>query len=417
VDAAQAVLGLHSDAGRADPYRYYAVLHEHGRAVRFAEPVAGYDAVVHGYEAVDQVLRDGTFHLMDAGYEDSQSTHWRDHQALRTLKDSIFYLNGPEHLRIRLLFNQAFTARRVNQLRPAIIRLTQAALDRVAEAGRDGAPVDFMAEFAFPLPSNIMGELIGVPEEDRNWYRPRARAIGEILDLDTITWRTMRNADRAATELTGYFAGLVDKRRDEPTDDLISGMLQNQAEWLDDPTLFANLITVFNAGFVTTTQLFGHTVALLLRRPEMLAALRADPALVAPYVEEILRFEPPVHFVIRVATVDSEVQGVEIPAGSRVLVLIGAANRDPVRFPGPDEFDPYRQSSPQIGFGAGAHYCLGAALTRVEGALAIPMLFDRFPDLALAGEPGTPKQLTLRGYDTLPVTVTPHSAGPDRSGR
>ncbi len=406
MDAAEAVLGLHSEEGRADPYRYYAVLHEHGQAVRFTTPVAGYDAVAHGYDAVDQVLRDGSFHLMDAGYEDSQSRHWRDHQALRTLKDSIFYLNGAEHLRIRSMFNQAFTARRVSLLRPAIVRLTTAALDRVAEAGRDGATVDFMGEFAFPLPSNIMGELIGVPEEDRNWYRPRARAIGEILDLDTITWRTMRAADQAATELTDYFSRLVDKRRDEPTDDLISGMLQTQSEWLDDPTLFANLITVFNAGFVTTTQLFGHTVALLLRRPEHLAALRADPGLVGPYVEEILRFEPPVHFVIRVSTVDSEIRGVEIPAGSRVLVLIGAANRDPVRFPRPDDFDPQRQTSPQIGFGAGAHYCLGAALTRVEGALAIPMLLDRFPDLTLAGEPGTPKQLTLRGYDTLPITVS-----------
>src|SRR5262249_8052427 len=136
---------------------------------------------------------------------------------------------------------------------------------------------------------------------------------------------------------------------------------------------FANLITVFNAGFVTTTHLFGHAVVLLLRRPGMLAALRADPALTAPYVEEILRLEPPTHFVVRVATVDSEVQGVEIPAGSRVLVLMGAANRDPVRFPQPDTFDPHRQASAQLTFGAGAHYCLGAALTRVEGGLAIPM--------------------------------------------
>ena len=406
MDATEAVSALCSAEGRADPHPYYAVLHRHGQAVRFAEPVAGYHAVVHGYEAVDHVLRDGSFHLMDAEYEDSQSRHWRTHPALRTLKDSIFYLNGPEHMRIRQLFNQAFTARRVNDLRPAIIRLTRAALDRVAEAGRDGAPVDFMAEFAFPLPSNIMGELIGVPEEDRNWYRPRARAIGEILDLDTITWRTMRAADQAATELTEYFAGLVDKRRHEPTGDLISGMLQNQAEWLDDPSLFANLITVFNAGFVTTTQLFAHAVVLLLRRPAMLAALRADPALIAPYIEEIMRFEPPTHFVVRVATVDSEVRGVEIPPGSRMLVLMGAANRDPVRFPQPDTFDPHRLASPQLGFGAGAHYCLGAALTRVEGALAVPMLFDRFPDLALAGDPGTPRQLTLRGYDTLPVTVS-----------
>ena len=124
-------------------------------------------------------------------------------------------------------------------------------------------------------------------------------------------------------------------------------MLQSQAQWLDDPSLFANLITVFNAGFVTTTQLFGHTVALLLRRPGAAwPRMRADPALVAPYVEEILRFEPPVHFVIRVSTVDSEVQGVEIPAGSRVLVLIGAANRDPVRFPRPDEFDPAPAGQP-----------------------------------------------------------------------
>jgi cytochrome P450 len=408
MDPASLIRALHTDEGRSNPYPWYARMHEAGPMFVFDEPVAGYDAIAHGFVAVDQVLRDPAFKLMDEEFEDSRSPRWRDHEALLTLKKSIFFMNGTAHDQIRRLFNKMFTARRVAALQPAITRITETALDRLSVLGGDGEVVDFMTEFAFPLPSNIMGELIGVPEEDRNWYRPRARAMGDILDLDTINFRTMRHADQSVTELNAFFTELTAKRRADPRDDLMSGLLQAQdddAAWLHDDVMFANLITIFNAGFVTTTHMFGHAVALLSKRPELLHAMLDDRSLVAPYVEEILRYEPPAQFVIRQATVTTDVAGVTVPAGSLVLVLIGAANRDPGRFPNPDEFDPMRPDNHPIAFGAGAHHCLGAALTRVEGALALPLLFERFPDIEIVGDLAPPTQFTLRGYDVMPVRL------------
>jgi cytochrome P450 len=169
--------------------------------------------------------------------------------------------------------------------------------------------------------------------------------------------------------------------------------------------LLANLIVLFNAGFVTTTHLLGNGLTLLLERPAELARLREDPALAPSFVEEILRCEGPLHFAVRWAAADTEVVGVPVPAGSRVVLLGAAANRDPKRFPDPDLFDPGRPDNQSLSFGAGPHYCLGAALARLEGVHGFTMLFERFPTIRLARPPGTPRQLTLRGYDELWVEL------------
>jgi len=399
---------LRSEEGRRDPFAFYAELHRHGPACRLDASVDGYDFVVHGYEAVERVLRDPVFRLLDSEYLDGTGVRWRDHPALRTLRDSLFFVNADTHRRMRGLFNQVFTARRVTALEPAIARLTNAALDRMAGLGSGGNSLDFMAEFAFPLPSDVMGELLGVPEEDRAWFRPRVLAIGAILELEGGTFRNIRAADAAATELRAYFADLVAKRRAEPREDLVSGLVSAQADnpdRLTDDELFSNLITVFNAGFVTTTHMFGNGLTLLLRRPDALARLRDRPEVVTSYIEEIIRYAPTTNFVVRYAYEDTDIMGLPVPAGSSVVVALGAANRDPHRFPDPDAFDPLRPDVKPLTFGSGPHYCLGAALTRAEGRLAFPMLFERFPDLALAADPGVPWHLDLRGYDTLQVTV------------
>ena len=394
---------LQSADRRRDPYAYYADLHERGAAARLDAARDGYDVIVYGYEAVDRLLKDPTFRLMDGEYMDGRgSGHWRDHTVLRILKDSVFFVNGAVHARMRRLFSSVFTPRRVAALEPAIARLTDDLLDRLAVLGAGGAAVDFMAEFAFPLPSNVIGVLLGVPEEDRAWFRPRVRAISEIFELDGSTWPNMKAADAATAELLEYFAGLAAKRRVEPGDDLLSGLVQ-QEDQLTDAELLANLIALFNAGFVTTTHLFGCGLVLMLERPELRAALREDPG---PFVEEMLRFAPPTHFLIRYASADAEVAGVPVARGSSVVVAIGAANRDPRRFPAPHVFDPTRPDNRPLSFGAGSHYCLGAALTRAEGAVAFPRLFDRFPRLALVGDPGVPTRLQFRGYETLSVTMS-----------
>jgi cytochrome P450 len=162
---------------------------------------------------------------------------------------------------------------------------------------------------------------------------------------------------------------------------------------------------LFNAGFVTTTHLFGCGLVLLLERPDALAAVRSGPDAAEPYVEEILRYAPSTHFLVRYATTDTEISGVPVQKGASIVVAIGAANRDPRRFPNPDVFDPSRPDNHPLTFGAGPHYCLGAALTRAEGKVAFPLLLNRFPGLALVGDPGPPTRLQFRGYETLPVTI------------
>lgn len=399
--------GLLSRQGRRNPYPFYAELHRNGPVCRVDSRADRFDFVVHGFDAVNKVLRDPVFRAMGADYPDRRGLPWREHPALRILTSSIFVTDGPDHQRVRRLFGQVFTPRRVAALEPAIVRITEALLDRMAELGAGGEPVDLMAEFALPLPSNVIGELLGVPEQDRPWFPPRVRAFGAILDLGTGTWRGLQAADRAAEELAGYFTDLVARRRAQPRDDLVSALVRAQGDGaeLSDAELVANLITMFNAGFVTTTHMIGNGLTLLLERPDLLAAMLADPDRALATVEEVLRYEAPVQFSIRWASRDTEVMGVPVAEGSRVLVLYGAANRDPRRFADPDTFDPARTDNPHTSFGGGLHYCFGAALSRQEGILALPMLLRRFPRLAVAGPPGERDKLMLRGYDHLPVTV------------
>ena len=409
MEAVVSLKTLLSGEGRRDPYAFYRRLHALGPVAPLDAARDRHHAVVHGYDAVSAVLRSSGFGMVDAAYMDARQSQWREHSALRTLHGSIFLTNGPDHARVRRLFSQVFTPRRITALEPAVERLIGARLDHLEELGAGGRPVDFMAEFALPLPSDVIGELLGVPTDDRAWFPQRVATFGAIVELGDAKWKYLNAANRAADELTGYFAVLVDKRRVEPADDLLSGLVQMQAaesERISDDELLANLITLFNAGFVTTTHLFGNGLTLLLEEPARRAELLADPEVVPAYVEEILRYEPPVHFGIRQAYRDTELEGVPLHEGDTVVVLLGAANRDPGRFPDPDVFDPHRPDNVPLSFGAGLHYCLGAALSRLEGRLALPMLLSRFPKLAIAGEPGERSRLGLRGYQSLPVTVS-----------
>jgi cytochrome P450 len=232
------------------------------------------------------------------------------------------------------------------------------------------------------------------------------RAFGAILDLGAGVWRHQKAADAAAAELTAYFADLLAARRAEPRDDLVSALVTPRDDPAGDAELIANLLTTYNGGFVTTTHLVGNGARLLLDDPAEKARVLADPARLDDFLQEVLRYEPPVHFGTRFAAADTGIAGTPVPAGSRVLVLLGAANRDPHRFTDPDTFDPGRAEGPPLSFGAGVHYCLGAVLSKMEGRIALPALLRRFPDLALAGDPGERTTLMLRGYESLPVRVS-----------
>lgn len=395
---------LLSREGRRDPNPYYAELHRLGPVCRLDDRAGRFDVVVHGYEAAHQALRDPALLVMSGDHPDRRgSDRWRAHPSLRVLVNSIFSTDGPDHARVRRLFSQAFSARRIAELEPAVVRIIEARLDRVAELGADGAPVDLLAEFALPVPSDVVGELLGVPEADREWFPERVRAFGAILDLGASVWRFQQAADAAAEDLVRYFTDLVARRRAVPRDDLVSALAQVDRAQLHDDELVANLLTMYNGGFVTTTHLIGNGVARLLERPDERARALADPD---AFVQEVLRYEPPTQFSVRWAGADTEIAGAHIARDSRVLVLLGAANRDPARFTDPDTFDPGRNEGPPLTFSAGVHYCLGAVLSKIEGRLALPMLLRRFPRLALAGELGERTTLMLRGYESIPVRVS-----------
>jgi cytochrome P450 len=396
---------LLSDEGRRNPDKFYARLHELGEAVPLGA-ADRYAAIVCGYEAVNWVMCDPGFQVPDAQYMDRTGTWWREHPVVRTLMTGFPNVNGAGHARVRRLFGHGVTVRRVTALEPAIVARTDHWLGRLAELGADSEPVDFMATFAVPLPVDVIGELLGIPEPDRAWFPPRVAAFDAVLELGQHSLRLVRAANKAAEELTAYFAGLVASRRADPREDLISDLVQlDGPDRLAEPELLASLIVMFNAGFRTTANMFGNGLALLIEHPEALAALRADPSLAPACIEEILRYEPPLHFAVRFAARDTEIGGVPVTAGQSVLVLMGAANRDPRRFPDPDTFDPGRSDNHHLTFSAGPHYCLGAALGRMEGRLALPRLLGRFPALALAAEPGERRQLMLRGYDQLLVRL------------
>ncbi|MFC4857880.1 cytochrome P450 [Actinophytocola glycyrrhizae] len=402
---------LLSRQGRRDPNPFYAELHRQGPVCALTGPTDRFDVVVHGYDAVHDALRDPALQVMTGEYRDQiGGKRWRDHLSLRVLADSMFLTEGAPHTRARRRFSHAFSARRVAALEPAVERIVARRLDRLAELGAGGTPVDLLAEFALPIPSDVVGELLGVPEVDRDWFPPRVRAFGAILDLGAGVWRHQKAADEAAEELTAYFAGLLAARRAEPEDDLVSALVAARDDETDgetdDAELIANLLTTYNGGFVTTTHLVGNGARLLMDDPDEKARVLADPARLDDLLQEVLRYEPPVHFSTRWAAADTEIAGMPVAKDSRVLVLLGAANRDPRRFTDPDTFDPGRAEGPPLSFGAGVHYCLGAVLSKMEGRIALPALLRRFPALALAGDPGERTTLMLRGYESLPVRVS-----------
>jgi cytochrome P450 len=391
---------LLSVAGRQDPFPIYARLHELG-PVAALPPDSKHAAIVHGYDEVGAVLRDENFRVLDAEYLDRTSTRWREHPAVCLMQNSLFHARGDRLAQVRRLFGRAFSATSAARLEPLIQRVTDSALDRLA----GDTPVDVMANFALRVPSDVVSEILGVPEPDRAAFPGRVRAFDAILELGQRTFRELRDADTAAEELTSYFAGLVADRRARPGDDLVSALAM--ADGLAEPELVASLIVVFNAGFRTTANLLGNGLRLLLAHPAALAALRADPSLAPSYVEEILRLDPPVHFAVRFAVGDADIAGVPVPAGRSVLILTAAANRDPGRFADPDRFDPARVDNQHYAFSAGPHFCLGAALGRLEGRIALPRLLSRFPQLTLATEPRPREHLMLRGYDRLEVLCEP----------
>jgi cytochrome P450 len=377
--------------GREDPYARYARLRELGPVLRADDGAL----VVTRHADCAAVVREARLghmpkHMLDfIGLGD-----WAEHPALRLLFTSILTLNPPDHTRLRRLVSTSFTARRVQLLRPALERLVDELLDTLPDEG------DFISSFAFPLPVNVIGELLGVPAADRAQFQTLIRDWTQVLDV--ITPEVLATADPAAAVVRDYLADLVEERRRQPQDDLISALVAAEAEGdrLTAEELLTMSALLFAAGFETTTNLLANGLVALLRNPAQIPALLAWPEVAA---EELIRYDSPVQLVSRVAWEPVPIGGVELAAGDRIVAYLGAGNRDPRQFAEPERLDLSRADNAPLSFGGGIHYCLGAPLARLEAQVAFPALLRRFPKLELVAEPQRRNSLTIRGFTDLPV--------------
>ena len=313
-------------------------------------------------------------------------------------------MDPPDHTRLRLLVAGAFTPRAIAGLEPWIRELTV----RLLTAADGAAGFDLIDALAFPLPIAVICHLLGVPAEDQAQFRAWGHDVAATLDPQTAA--TAQAQTRAAElALTGYLQDLVRERRANPDDSILSALIaaEEEGDRLSSGEVVSTALLLLIAGFETTVNLIGNGTVALLGDPDNWNRLRQDPALVPAAIEEMLRYDSPVQLTSRIATEDVEVGGSMIEAGRAIIVSIGGANRDPEVFEQPDEFridrpDPGRHLS----FSLGTHHCLGAALARLEGRIAIEELTRRYPTLELAAPPTRRPLLVLRGFESVPVRAT-----------
>ncbi|MCW2539743.1 MAG: putative cytochrome [Frankiales bacterium] len=403
MDLASVAAGLFTAEGRENPYPYYRELHKRGPIIQ----VAPGRFVAVGYHEVNQLIRDTNFLVEDAARDDTVSLDWRRHSSLAAVKNSLLFTNSPDHERMRGMVNGAFTARRILEMQPRIAHLAEAQLDQMLRSADGDGVVDFSADFALAFPLTILGELLGIPEVDCRWLRPRVGELTAVLEPKTGR-NDLSAADAAACELTEYLAKLIENRRREPQADLVSQVAHfrdTTDSTLSRDELIGNLIALMLAT-ESTGNLLSNGVAILLERPELWTQLHERPELVDDFITEAMRYDLPVQLTSRRARHDSVLAGSAITAGSAVLIGLGAANRDPRRFDKPDVFDLQRHDNRPITYGGGSHFCLGAALAAVEVRAVFSSMFARFTAIGKAGVPVRRDRSTVRGYGSLPVVFS-----------
>ena len=402
-----ATWGGWAPAVRDDPFGHFAEARARCpvQKVRLAD---GHPAwVVLGYDAARQALNDPRISKdMLAALRDNGDVVA---EGLPGPEFSRHMLNvdPPDHTRLRRLVSRAFTPARVAALEPAVRAIAGRLLDELAAAG-PGATVDLIEGYAYPLPFGVIGELLGIPAADR----PRLHAWFQVL-LTGWAGDPPAEAVEASDGIVGYLRELVETKRRQPGEDLVSVLVAVDDDMLTTQELLSTLFQLVVAGHDTTASLIGNGVVALLDHPRQLQALLADPGRLPAAIDELIRFTAPVpHATFRVTTEPVTVGGVEIPAREQVLVCLGSANRDPGRFPAPDVLDIGRGDGSNLGLGHGIHYCLGAPLARLEARVAFEALLGRHPGLRLAADRDAlawtrGDGLVLRGLASLPVVLGP----------
>jgi cytochrome P450 len=380
----------------ADPYAVYARLREAGPVHR----IAGTDGLpawlVTRYDDVRQALADPRLSL---DKRNAAPGGYRGMALPPALDANLLNMDPPDHTRIRRLVSQAFTPRRVAQLREPIRKTADQLLDAIAPYGR----ADLIASYAAPLPINVICDLLGVAPEDRRDFRAWTDALVAPDPAEP------SRAKEAVGAMLAFFTELIARKRAEPADDLLSALIavRDEEDRLSEDELMSLAFLILFAGYENTVHLIGNATLALLSHPGQLAALRAEPGRLGGAVEELARYDGPVPLAIRrFPTEDITVGGVTIPAGETVLLSLAAAHRDPHRFTDPDRLDIGRDSTGHLALGHGIHYCLGAPLARMETEIALAALLERFPRLELDvpyGELRWRPSMRARGLLTLPV--------------
>jgi cytochrome P450 len=406
--AGRIVGALMSAEGKANPYPVY----REARALGPVTPITPEWFVVSTYAEVREAMRSPAY-LKNrySGVDESQRAVRRAHRSIQLFDESILLKDDPEHGRMRTVLSAAFTPKRIAAMEDKIQQVTDDLLDALAEQAAAGRTIDFMEDFAVRLPLTVMCDLMGVPREDWRRFRPLAQDLNAALEM-LVDDAQLVAADAAAAELDEYFTTLIELRRTDPRDDLISVLLaeaDDEAGRLDPTELLANVELLLVAGFETTTNLLGNGLALLFDHPHVRKSLLAGECTYPQFIEEVLRFDSPVQHTTRsVGAPGMELAGVPLPVGAELLMLMGSANRDPLRFTDPDTFNPARADNQPLSFGGGAHYCIAATLARLEGVTAMSRLLARYPRIAPLGAPIRSDRLELRGYTQLPVVLDSH---------
>ncbi|MEV6191125.1 cytochrome P450 [Streptomyces sp. NPDC051920] len=388
----------------ADPYPAYEELRARGR-VHYYEPTNQW--LVPHHADVSALLRDrrlGRTYQHRFTHEDfGRTAPPPEHEPFHVLNDhGMLDLEPPDHTRIRRLVSKAFTPRTVERLKPYVERLAGELVDRLVEAGGG----DLLADVAEPLPVSVIAEMLGVPESEREPLRPWSADICGMYELNPPE-DVARKAVRASVEFTEYLRGLIEARRKEPGDDLISGLIaaHDEGDRLTEQEMISTCVLLLNAGHEATVNATVTGWWTLFRHPEQLARLRADHALIPTAVEELMRYDTPLQLFERWVLDDIEIDGTTVPRGAEIAMLFGSANRDAAVFRDPDTLDLGRAENPHISFSAGIHYCIGAPLARIELAASMSALLTKAPALRLAEEPVRSPNFVIRGLEGLSVEV------------
>jgi cytochrome P450 len=384
---------------RANPYPTYKRLVEEAPVLR--SPLGG--VILSRYRDCEAVLKN--HRLWSSDMRNATEGGYEPNLDMFDIDRPFLFLDPPDHTRLRGLVSRAFTPRVVEEFRPRIQVIVDDLLDNVAHKGT----IEIIEDFAYLLPVVVISEMLGVPPEAHKEFKEWSAELASSLDPVASMQPEVVERQRRAIELFDeLFKELIADRRREPMDDLLGGLVQAEEEGdkLTEGELLSTCRVLLIAGHETTVNLIANGVHQLLRHPNELEKLKADPSLVASAVEEVLRFDPPVQLDGRIALEDTEFDGVPVPKGHSVTTLIGAANRDPERFPDPERFDITRGDDRHLAFGFGIHYCMGAPLARIEGQVALATIVRRCEGMTLMTENPSYKNLVLRGLESLEVEFT-----------